>query len=753
MPRSCLRLPLRSLGLFLAAGAFASPASAANPVLRHQEDLHGDVVVFGSTLGFDCGAGLPAPSGAIASCTGQLNVSDTAPDLYWRDGTANASITPTAARTSATLVVPPGATITYARLYWAALKDGAAPDTSATLDWLGGPQQTITADTTWVVPYGFATHPTWNYYQSSGDATDFVAAWGAGDFRVSDVEALPLANQDVDRAFSAWTLVVFYENPGDELRNLALFDSFTPIDPGMPGEGSAQVTLNGFLVPQGFSARMSAFTYEGDAPYTGDHFTLNGKQLADAQNPADNFFNSSRTYEGTPVSGVSDVPQLSGAPGSMAGYDLDTVDVTGLLNPGDTSAVVGADSTYDIFFLGGFVTSVISLSPDFHGMTKTVVDLDGGAVLPGDVLEYTIAGINSGNDTAVSTVITDVLPAGLGFVPGSIKIAQGGNAGTKTDAPGDDEGEYDAATRTITWRVGAGTTGTVQVSGGVTVSFRAKVTVNSGTVDNQALLTASGLAGALPKTWYSDGDPLTIGDQPTTVVVDQCDADAQCSGTKPHCDPTTHVCVGCASDADCKDPAHPACEPTGACGQCSATNSAQCSGATPVCDVTSGDCVLCTLGSSGSASLCQKNPSGPVCVAGAGGTVHCGCLMDSDCGGPMSGKVCDSVPSVCIDGCRGMGGNGCPTGDMCTSMDSTIGECEPDTPDGGSGAGGNGGEGGRGENGSTGSGAASPGDKGNCACEAPGVGGGEAGGAGLAAAMLGLAAMMRRRRSIRQARR
>src|SRR4051794_40887169 len=100
MPRSCLRLPVRSLGWLLAAIAFASPASAANPVLRHQEDLHGDVVVFGSTLGFDCGAGLPAPAGAIASCAGQLNVSDTAPDLYWRDGTANASIAPTAARTS-----------------------------------------------------------------------------------------------------------------------------------------------------------------------------------------------------------------------------------------------------------------------------------------------------------------------------------------------------------------------------------------------------------------------------------------------------------------------------------------------------------------------------------------------------------------------------------------------------------------------------------------------------------------------------
>src|SRR4029078_5929813 len=93
-------------------------------------------------------------------------------------------------------------------------------------------------------PYAVA-HPTWNYYQSSGDATDYVAAWGAGDFRVSDVEALPLPSYaiDVDRAFSAWTLVVFYVLPGVQLRNRALFDSFTPVDPAVVGQESSKVKL------------------------------------------------------------------------------------------------------------------------------------------------------------------------------------------------------------------------------------------------------------------------------------------------------------------------------------------------------------------------------------------------------------------------------------------------------------------------------------------------------------------------------
>jgi len=737
------RLPLRSLGLLVAAGAFCASVSAdaADPVLRHQEDLHGDVVVFGSTLGYDCGAGQSPPAGSTASCAGQINVADGAPDLFWRDDVADASITATQARTSATLTLPPSATVTYARLYWAALKSGSSPDTDVILDWLGGPQQTIVADTTWVVPYG-AAHPDWSYYQASGDATDFVATWGAGDFRVSDVEALDLIGQDVDRVFSAWTLVVFYDNPGDDLRNLALFDSFTPLDPAVPGEQSASVKLSGFLVPQGFSARMSSFAYEGDIIYTGDHFTLNGAQISNGQNPADNFFNSSRTYDGAPVSGFWDVPQLSGAPGSMAGYDLDTADVTSLLSPGDTSCVVGADSTKDIFFLGGFVTSVANLAPDFHGMTKVAVDLNGGALQLGDTVQYTITGANMGNDAAVNATMTDVLDPGLAIVAGSIEIVQGGNVGLKTNAAGDDEGDFDATTRTVTWRVGAGADafsgGKVGVGETVVVRFKAKVNIQSGSIANQGALAASGEAGAAEKTWLTDGDPNSIGDQPTTVVVDECDSDAACSGNKPHCNLATHTCEGCVTDADCPDPNKPACQPNGSCNQCSSTNDKLCGGETPVCDTMSGTCVLCTLGPNGNSMQCQGNPNGPVCVGGPGGTVHCGCLMDSDCGGPMSGIVCNSVTSICIAGCRGKGGNGCPTSEMCTSPDTMIGACVPDTGTGGGGTGGGDGSGGAGGGGDAG-------DKGRCGCEVPGASSGEGGMAALAA-LMGLAAVMRRRR-------
>jgi uncharacterized repeat protein (TIGR01451 family)/MYXO-CTERM domain-containing protein len=721
----------------LGAVAVAGPAHAVDPVLRHQATVRGDIVVFGSTLAYDCGAGVAAPPGAAASCASEAHIADTAPDLYWRDTVADASILPSQARTSATLTLPPGAKVSYARLYWAALMEGPSPDPdlNATLDWLGGPQQEIVADDTWTLPYGFASHPDWYYYQSSGDATSFVAAWGAGDFRVTDVNAVALAGKDYDndRAFSAWTLVVFYDDPADELRNLALFDGFTGIDPGFPGQESASVTLSGFLVPDGYSAKMAAFTYEGDASYDGDHFTMNGAQVADEQSPLDNFFNSSRSFLGTPVSGSFDVPKLAGTPGTMAGYDLDTIDVTSRVSAGDTSAVVGADSDYDIFFLGGFVTSITSLAPLFAPV-KDVVDLNGGAVLPGDVLEYTIEGTNLGNDASADTVLTDTIESGLQFVPGSIEILEGGDLGTKTDQSGDDEAEYSSGAKTVTIRLGsgAGSTlgGSIAVGETFRVRFRVEVKVDGGQVSNQGVLSAAGDSGAPEKTWLTDGDPSTVAPDPTVTDVGQCDSDADCPDpNKPHCDLVSHTCKPCASDADCPDPNLPACQPDGHCGECSSTNDALCVGETPVCDTDQGICVLCTLGDGGDASICVDDPDGPKCVAGVGDTLHCGCFLDSDCGDPNSGRVCDTVPQICIDGCRGEGGNLCPDGFECTSTDTTIGECFP--------VGGN-----VGNNGSSGD---DPGDDGGCACSAPGAGS-PVPFAALAASVLGLLGLAARRR-------
>jgi clumping factor A len=54
------------------------------------------------------------------------------------------------------------------------------------------------------------------------------------------------------------------------------------------------------------------------------------------------------------------------------------------------------------------------------------------------------------------------------------------------------------------------------------------------------------------------------------------------------------------------------------------------------------------------------------------------CATDADC--VDAGKVCDVDTQVCTDGCRGVGGNGCPVGQICTSTDDSIGACQTPAP-------------------------------------------------------------------------
>ena len=715
----------------LLATLTALPAAAAPdhpPKLRHQADLQGDAVVIGSTLAFDCAAGMPAaPAGSKVSCSGVSNVSDTAPDLYWRDNVASNAIAPTKARTSATLTLPPGAKVQYARLYWGALQVGNTPDKNVTVDSATGIPSVVTADASWTTFYGFAQHPDWYYYQSTADVTQLVSQWAAPDFRVTDVDAIPMANVDAHLAFSAWTLVVFYQRTGDELRNLALFDGFTHVAPEF-GLNAAAVTLSGFLVPSGYTAKMTAFTYEGDTVYSGDKLSFNGQYLASTGNPKDNFFNGSRSFLGAPVSGASDVPKLSGLAGTMGGYDLDTVDVTSLVKAGDKSAKLSAESAEDKFLLGGFVTSITNLSPDFPEYDKVATDLNGGVLLENDVVEYVLKSKNTGNDSAVNTVWEDVLDPRLEFVAASLVSVEKGVSVPMSDAAGDDRGEWDPVTRTLRVRLGTGADATkggkLVVGAGFEIRFRAKVKAGMGeSVPNQGSVAASGQSGGSKKIWLSDGDPVTPGAQPTTVTVDECDDNSHCPAQKPFCDVTTHTCQPCATDAECTDPKLPACQPNGTCGECSTTNTSACPSNAQAC--VGGKCQACTPGPN--AAECVNDANGPVCLAKL--EPVCGCDTDDDCGGPQSGRICEG--DKCIEGCRGEGGNGCPTGEQCSSQTSEPGVCgdvpppppPPPAP----------------------TGAADSDEDPGCGCALPGQTGSGGGLAALGALVLGLG--LRRRRA------
>jgi uncharacterized repeat protein (TIGR01451 family)/MYXO-CTERM domain-containing protein len=661
------------------------PNALAAPALRLQIDQRGDFLLFGNTLGQDCAPGIPIPVvGTVGDCGSNIN--DTAPDVFWRSDApgpgqaiADTSIASADARSTAVLQLPPGASVTYARLYWGAMLPAmtTTADDAITLERPGQFSQSIRADSSWVAAKPMEPNVVW--YQSSADITAVVQMLGNGPYRVGDVLSIELRDLDSPDAFVAWAVVVFYDLGGAyPEHNLALFDGFDVVAMGNP----VSATLQGFLVPDsGFDAKLGVIAYEGDNSITGDSLIFQGTALSDAQNPADNFFNSTRSTLGVPVSIAGDLPQLTGTPGSQSGLDLDVVDITSLLHPRDTSASMQATSMGDTYLLGAFVTSIATLKPDFGGSTKTAANVSGGAVRDGNIIEYTIRAENRGSDTSENTVLRDALPAGVTYVPGTIQVTAGPNIGPKTDPAGDDQGEYDAPTRTVIVRIGTGANATQggRLAPGESTTVVFRVTINAGVtgrIVNQAVITASGVRGAPSANFPTDGDPVTPGAQPTVITVGGCNTNADCAlptpfcnqqshncvgcltrsdcgGTTPICDPTTFTCGPCTADGppSCPDPARPACQHSGilsgACTECSATNTTRCGGAKPQC--------LTDLG-------------------------ICGCSSsdgDSECGGSMSGIIC-SAPSagICVPGCSvAPGRNNCPSTEQCSDLDGGVGVC------------------------------------------------------------------------------
>jgi uncharacterized repeat protein (TIGR01451 family) len=565
------------------------PAARAEQRLRIQVDQRGDFALVGNTLGWDCGAGAAAPlvgtfTGVASASNCGTSSADSSPDLFWRSdepsvGAATASPMTGAgqARSSAMLALPAGALVTHAYLYWGARRSGTGADTTAILERPGVFMQTVDAASSYTLPEGGDL-----IYESVADVTTLVRTHGPGVYRVSGVDSVSFVNANEDVLFAGWSMVVLYQLDSDPPRNLAVFDGFD----GVSLLASSAVTLAGFLVPPaGFDAKLGAIVYEGDDVFDGDSLRFgtapldDGDRLSNAQNPIDNFFNGTRSKLGTQVSLEGDLPRLTGGPRTMAGMDLDVVDVTSRVVGGQTRVNLEATSSLDVYYLGAFITSVSTFRPDFITSTKKVKDLNGGAIKEGEQLEYTISLVNTGNDTSANTVLSDPLPRGVTFVPGSIQILTGPNMGMKTDAAGDDQASYYAATRSVTVRIGTGASatqgGALTVGQSSDIVFR--VTLDTGTtglISNQGSIAASGERGAPVSTTLTDGNADGPGNPPTDITTGSCTADTQCKGATPICDPMTGTCVGCTQDSQC----------TGAEKKCDVTtNTCVCAGAPKSC--------------------------------------------------------------------------------------------------------------------------------------------------------------------------
>ncbi|HMK02758.1 MAG TPA: T9SS type A sorting domain-containing protein [Ferruginibacter sp.] len=271
-----------------------------------------------------------------------------------------------------------------------------------------------------------------------------------GTYTIANV-ASPLGKYN---AFGGWTIVIVYGNPSLVARNLTVFDGSAVVQ---MGQAPVDVGISGFLTPPTgpVSCELGGVVYDGDRSWK-DSFAFKQNGAAAfynlTPNPTANvndMWNSTIGHKGTVVT------TRNPAYRNTLGYDANIIDLPNASNVqlgnGKTSATLRLASPDEMVIAHVITTSISQYNPTF-AFEKVGKDINSGALLPGDSINYEIEYENSGNDSSTNTIITDNLPAGTTYIPGSIKI---GNS-SKTDAAGDDEAEYDFPNNRIIFRIGVG---------------------------------------------------------------------------------------------------------------------------------------------------------------------------------------------------------------------------------------------------------------------------------------------------------
>lgn len=475
--------------------ALVAPAQAERAFsLRSSTTASGDIVTIGNT-NVSCSTLLST------ACAAAQSSNQTATTAYNNNFTAaNVDVDTDLTTTNssrATLALPSTATVAFAGLYW------GANSTSATRNQvsfrLPGDTAYRTLTATQLDTSGA------NQYHAFRDVTSLVQTAGNGVYTLANLRTtVGTTNQ-----YGGWTLVVAYRDPTQAARNLTVFDGLQLVDSANP---TISIPLSGFRTPPAGTVKttLGVQSYDGDRGLTGDSLSLAsgtgaGTTISDGLHPSTDFFNSTFAREG--VYQTAKEPNYS----NQLGYDTSIVRTDGILANNATSATIRLTTGGETYYPGivTFATEVYAPKLD---ATKSFADIGGGNIEPGDTLTVTINATNSGQDTATGVVLSDPLPAGITYVPGSLSVA--GTA--RTDAAGDDVGEYRAADRTVAARVGTGATATAggRLAPAATTSVTFRVTVDSGLATGTQIVNQA----RYDFTGEATGTALQSGDDAQIVV-------------------------------------------------------------------------------------------------------------------------------------------------------------------------------------------------------------------------------------------
>lgn len=312
----------------------------------------------------------------------------------------------------------------------------------------------------------------------------------------------------ISNTSGGWTIVIAYADPATVVRNLTVFDGSAIMNGGDP---PLHIPITGFLTPPTgpVSCELGAVVYDGDRvsqdefsfkqnsnPAIGTYTNLTPNATANLND----MWNSSITYKGAVVN------TRNPAHNNTLGFDAHILVVPNtanvVLGNSQNSASIRFSSPSENYIMQVATTAISQYTPSF-AVTKSSFDINGGTLQPGDSIRYRIDYTNRGNDASTATTITDNIPVGSSYRLNSLSI--GGVA--KTDAPGDDEAEYDYINNRVIFRLGTGATsaagGEVASTASGYVQFKvntptscAILTCNN-TISNKAFMSYNGKLSGL----------------------------------------------------------------------------------------------------------------------------------------------------------------------------------------------------------------------------------------------------------------
>lgn len=369
-----------------------------NFALRTSMNTRGDLKVTGNTILCKSSSG-----DSSGSCTAPGN-NDANNGFYalYSDIDGDSS---TFSSTSADLALPTGAKVLWAGLYW----QGQFPtsfntdkNTAKTVKFRrpGGSYQNIIAS-----QFDYSG----SAYQGFANVTSLMNTTSPnGTYYVAN-----LTTQLGTSAYGAWTLSLIYQDDGDSLKNITIYDGFK----GIFQSGSSQtIDVSGFRTPLSGTVASTFFIFaaEGDAAYASEGLQIkNGSgtfsNITNTLNPTNNPFNSNITYKNAYVTDRSPAWQ------NTAGIDIDTYDISGILGNNQTSTQIKLiGNNGDRYYCGAFGFATQIYSPTIGNFDKNVsvtyasnqtcgTDKD----LRGATLNYEMSFENTGTEAASTVRVYD----------------------------------------------------------------------------------------------------------------------------------------------------------------------------------------------------------------------------------------------------------------------------------------------------------------------------------------------------------